>query len=321
MMIKLLLALVLVVGPTTALFGKKKTTSHQGASKEEENMQTGGGSTNTGTFKFNVEKKPLFKIGTQPKPIKFGGGLPIPQQPAKPVMFGGDREKEDMEKARQLSTMSIAQVLQKFPNKDFSFRPQSKSFRKGDNLNAVPFLKISKGTEAGVVAKAPVPVEFPVPGVCKPVDYCEDLATLSKIKNGFIWPASITYPKCGGCCLPHQESVAVTKKQRKVHIVVISFVDSSSTLAEHTYDEHESCECVCKVKKEQCNKVTQEYDPNNCRCNCKPDAKEKVKCGPNQQWSDIHCGCVCKFPDTQCGSYRTFDNQTCKCVYKTHGSS
>jgi len=316
---KFFIAFSLMVGVTHAIFGSPggradNKKDHDKSKNEGDLMNIGSGGTGTLT---GIKVKPIF-TGLNIKPAP-----PPTKTEETEDTDNTDNAKQDMKRVTEISSMSMSEVISKFPNRQFTFQElpaQSAKECSADakcNPNA---RKYTKKYKFGAFKK-PEPVSFAMPGVCKPVDYCEDLTKLSAVHSGYIWPASINYPKCMECCLAHQEPVPVEKVERTVQIFVIPYSNdySESKLVEHKYDEHKSCKCQCKVKEHQCDKRTQTYDPYNCRCDCKPDAKDNANCGVREQWSDTHCGCVCKYPDTVCGSGRKWSKETCSCEWQSHG--
>lgn len=323
---KVFIALSLMIGVTHAIFGSPGRSDNKKAHDKTKNEgdlmnigssgSSGGGS---GTLT-GIQVKPIF-TGFKIKEKKVDP--PPPPKKLTEETEDTDNTKEDMKKVTEIATMSMSEIMNKFPNRQFTFQelpaqsPKECAADKKCNPNAKRGIK--KYKFGGF--KKPEPVSFAMPGVCKPVDYCEDLTKLSAVHGGYIWPASINYPKCMECCLSHQEPVPVNKVERTVQIFIIPYSNdySESRLAEHKYEEHQSCKCQCKVKEHHCDKRTQTYDPYNCRCDCRADARDNANCKASQQWSDTHCGCVCKYPDTVCGSGRVWKKETCSCEWQSHG--
>ena len=47
---------------------------------------------------------------------------------------------------------------------------------------------------------------------------------------------------------------------------------------------HETCKCICRFSKAVCNDK-QEWDENKCKCECKEDLIDKLKCNKGYMWN------------------------------------
>lgn len=154
-------------------------------------------------------------------------------------------------------------------------------------------------------------INFATRGGCEPVTACHDLRHLSHVHDGEIWPSSITYKKCGGCCMDHEKPVPVAyHNPTKVNVIVIPYNGEDIKIKEFEFVEHRECRCECKVKASDC-KANEIYDAWSCKCECDPNARKE--CGIYKHWSNIACGCVCAHPDTVCPSGGRFNTNTCQC--------
>ena len=73
---------------------------------------------------------------------------------------------------------------------------------------------------------------------------------------------------------------------------------------------HETCKCICRFTKAVCNDK-QEWNENNCRCECQEDLIDKLICDKGYRWNPSTCTCDC---DKYCevGQYLDYENCVCR---------
>ena len=75
---------------------------------------------------------------------------------------------------------------------------------------------------------------------------------------------------------------------------------------------HETCKCICRFTKAVCNDK-QEWNENNCRCECKEDLMDKLICDKGYIWNPSTCTYEC---DKYCGTGQYLDYENCACRKK-----
>jgi len=278
-------------------------------------------------------RKPLPKVRSKWPLVRLEPIKPLPKVPKRPVIrlervkpvlqrktsytfveklsTGTKTDKKKFEVRQRLRGLKgLEDVLREFPPKGITVSPvHAGGVRNPKENRKYMYVKIPRKTDDKLQNKPKV-MEFAAQGVCQPTLQCEDLRHLSHQHNGEIWPPSVTYRKCGGCCMDHQEPVVVEYHEpTKVNIIVIPYDHPNCQIQEHVYREHKRCACVCKIKEEHC-KASQTYDPETCACNCEASARKE--CGANKQWSNTDCECTCKH-HIPCQKNKIFDKKTCKC--------
>ena len=73
---------------------------------------------------------------------------------------------------------------------------------------------------------------------------------------------------------------------------------------------HTSCQQVCPIGPESCNKY-QKWNPNICKCDCPKQASNP--CHADQLWDSNNCQCYCKTTPASCGVNKKWDEPSCKC--------
>ncbi|XP_047146650.1 balbiani ring protein 3 isoform X1 [Hydra vulgaris] len=144
-------------------------------------------------------------------------------------------------------------------------------------------------------------------------DVCCDLRNvieeipLNKSNDFYLHPNYIPVKRCvGSCQLFHKcLPISFTTKSARVHKVL----DTQMEVYKVDYINHESCNCDCAIKKEDCSSL-QTYDSKNCMCKCSTTSKI---CPSNKQWSDIECDCACNEQSKICDNGKTWNKEICQC--------
>ena len=73
---------------------------------------------------------------------------------------------------------------------------------------------------------------------------------------------------------------------------------------------HKTCEFVCRLTSATCND-RQEWNENECRCECKEDLISKLVCDKGYMWNPSTCSCECnRYCET--GQYLNYKNCVCR---------
>ena len=125
------------------------------------------------------------------------------------------------------------------------------------------------------------------------------------------YPYSIRVNKCSGDCNNINNPMAklcVPDIVRDMNIKVFSLLARINETRKVVW--HETFKCVCRLTSAVCND-RQEWNENNCRCECKEDLINKLVCDKGYMWNPSTCSC--KY-DRYCeaGQYLDYKN----CVYR-----
>lgn len=141
--------------------------------------------------------------------------------------------------------------------------------------------------------------------------------------NSLNFPLFVNLHRCRGACTdrPFETSCEAAETQDlALFASKVTWPSSSSSLSELRQKvtllrvtNHTKCGCQCTVKPEECDKRTQIYSKENCRCECKPGIQS---CPIRYVWHPEKCQCVCEPSAIQriCKKRFQFDHGSCKCV-------
>ncbi|CAB3372722.1 Hypothetical predicted protein [Cloeon dipterum] len=126
-------------------------------------------------------------------------------------------------------------------------------------------------------------------------------------------PSCVRLQRCNGCCmhsLLQCEPTNTTIRKFDVH-TFDPFNRDYKFLMTVELEEHLSCKCRCRIKKEHCTPL-QKHE--GCACKCK-DNEEKRKCDNStiKYWNSKACMCQCR-EARECSTGFFFDEEICSCV-------
>ena len=98
-------------------------------------------------------------------------------------------------------------------------------------------------------------------------------------KNEIVfYSLSIKVNKCSGNCNNINDpevKLCVPDIVKNMNIKVFNMLARINETRKITW--HETCKCICRFTKAVCNDK-QEWDENKCKCECKEDLIDKLKC-------------------------------------------
>ena len=100
---------------------------------------------------------------------------------------------------------------------------------------------------------------------------------------------SIKVNKCSGNCNNINDPMAklcVPDIIKDMNIKVFNMLARINETRKITW--HETCKCICRFTKAVCNDK-QEWDENKCKCECKEDLIDKLKCNKGYMWNPSTC--------------------------------
>ncbi|XP_065345488.1 uncharacterized protein LOC135943028 [Cloeon dipterum] len=126
-------------------------------------------------------------------------------------------------------------------------------------------------------------------------------------------PSCVRLQQCNGCCkhslLQCEPTISAIRKF-DVH-TIDPFNRDLAFLMTVELEEHLSCTCDCRIKKEHCTPL-QKHE--GCACKCK-DIEKKRNCYNStiKKWNSNTCMCQCR-ETRECSTGFSFDEETCSCV-------
>ena len=128
--------------------------------------------------------------------------------------------------------------------------------------------------------------------------------------NSIFYTFSIKISKWSGNCNNINDSYARTCISDTVKNLNVKAFNSISLINEtRSVKWHESCKCICRLNKINCNNK-QRWNKDNCRCECK-ELIDKGVCDKRFIWNPNNCECEC---DKSCniGQYLDYSDFKCK---------
>ena len=134
-------------------------------------------------------------------------------------------------------------------------------------------------------------------------------------KNEIVFcPLSIKVNKCRGNCNNINDPMAklwVPDIIKDMNIKVSNMLARINETRKITW--HETCKCICRFTKAVCNDKQECSVNNKCKCECKEDLIDKLKCNEGYMWNPSTCTCEC---DKYCGTGQYLDYDNCVCRKK-----
>ena len=127
------------------------------------------------------------------------------------------------------------------------------------------------------------------------------------------YPYSIRVNKCSGDCNNINNPMAklcVPDIVSDMNIKVFNLLARINETRKVVW--HETFKCVCRLTSAVCND-RQEWNENNCRCECKEDLINKLVCDKGYMWNPSTCSC--KY-DRYCEAGQYLDYKNCVCRKK-----
>jgi hypothetical protein len=212
------------------------------------------------------------------------------------AVVSGEMPLQDWQRLMSLSEAEVKQMLKN---------------NMGGQAN-IPGLEAHQGSDNDVINI--------IPGMMNS-DGCQPRNTsvkvpLSEDPSVLVIPQCVLVQKCGGCCghdtLSCQPTNTYYSTKQIYHMVYD--IDKGlmlKSVENMQFEEHRSCNCMCKVKVGDCRPDRHIYDPSSCSCRCMNDA-DRTTCSSKKTWSESQCACVCKNSDF-CPLGEYYDPITCSC--------
>jgi len=161
---------------------------------------------------------------------------------------------------------------------------------------------------------------------CRPRETLVDLRAFAPNSSDVVQviPEVAPIRRCGGSCsVPSHACIPAPGaiRRRRLEVMLVTTPDPLARRAntECGYvevEEHETCQCACPVRPEDCRSGDQYSAPGNCRCLCRDHAARHDCLARGMRWDPSSCMCVCPTASWRvCSTGYIFDfTQTCRCV-------
>lgn len=134
-------------------------------------------------------------------------------------------------------------------------------------------------------------------------------------------PDYVTMDRCGGTCYdPSHTCYPTVKTVTKVQVMMVlarwPHGEHETLCSEVEVENHDECECGCRVQPDQCLPGLQYFHKQSCRCICS-DFKARSSClVSGHVWDPDTCQCQCPAHSWQlCSTGYMFDYvSSCSCV-------
>ena len=130
--------------------------------------------------------------------------------------------------------------------------------------------------------------------------------------NPMFYPFSVKVNKCSGNCNNINDPYAKICVPGTVKDLNVRVFNLMSTTNETRHIKwHETCKCICRLDKINCNSK-QRWNEDKCRSEYK-ELIDKGACDKGYVWNPSNCECEC---DRSCNIDKYLDYSSCKCRKK-----
>ena len=160
------------------------------------------------------------------------------------------------------------------------------------------------------------PHPMALPASCKPQSSVVNIELERELGPGeYLYPSCTRLQRCSGCCSHPLLSCQPTLTNiLQLDVIYVNTLNNTDRIVTVNMTEHKSCECGCKVQREDCSPL-QVYYPDQCLCQCS-NWLERDLCGIyglNKLWDESSCSCRCAWETpTDCPTGTSFSSSSCR---------